>query len=241
MKPTDVIVAPECLARLGIDGLARVAASLHPGKTAECQTCVKPLGGTLTSLTIDMLAQRRDGGGDGAYAVARLHHVTCAPSRWNDSAMVVLTNAAPTFSMTSMLVTGKKAGEQLAVTMLNPGLDMMYLRQVGGQWIPSMPERFRKAGMVSNVGCDGWPPAANGITARIVSGGIQIAGPSEEDVYPEHGGGHAPGDMVRVIRRQRRLLFVLTHAINPSEIRSIGELQMVMDHPLTLVGALPVV
>lgn len=247
MISEDLVVAPECLSKLGMDGLARITMALHP-RRAECQTCVKPLAGRLASLTFDELARKRDhpAAAFDTYVVARLHHADCAPSRWNSGAVVVLQSHAATYSKTNYLVTGS-SDPDIAMVVLNPGLDVVFVGQHEGRWGPLMPTRFLKAGMISNIGIDssgegdGWPPELTGITARILPGdAIQIVGPDEADAYPEEGGSHAPPGMVQAAREQGRIFFVLTHAINPVEIKSISDLQAVMDHPLSLVGSVRV-
>lgn len=256
MNPENLVVAARCVETLGADGLARLATALHP-KGAECQTCLHPLDDTPVCLTIDELATKSRGPRDAhdahdaqdvqdvqdKVAVARLHHRGCREPEWNSGAVVVLIADSPTFSKTNFVILGPN-GFAIPVVMLNPGLETVFIGRFGHRWRPLLPARFRKAGMVSNtdpsIG-DGWPPKVSAITARIVHGdAIQIVGPDREDRYPLEGGSTAPKELIKAARREGVLLFALTHAVNPIDVRTLQHVQEALDHPLTLVATVRV-
>lgn len=192
-------------AKLGEGGLAAVAAWLWPG---DCQTCGRPLGGQPPALCIDDSA---------TFAAASLHHQRCRRAAWNDDSVIFLAGGAPNLTWRSLsfglpLTVGGEAST-MAVLLVNPGLEMIFLEPEGETWRPVYGVPFDAIGLA--------PPGRKLRVERPVRELAAWASPDlisvtvkapPEPIYEAN----ASPDVVACARERGGVLLMITHAMNPA-------------------------
>lgn len=192
--------------KLGGDGLAEVAALLWAG---DCQTCGRPLGGQPPALCVDDAT---------TFATASLHHQRCRRPCWNDGSAIPLASSAPNLTWRSLsfalpVTIGRKT-THVAVMLVNPGLEMIFLEPGRGTWRPFYGVPFDAIGLV--------PPGRELRVERPVRELAAWAGPGlisvtvkspPEPIYEVS----ADPDVIASARERGGVLFMVTHAMNPGD------------------------
>jgi hypothetical protein len=199
--------------KLGEDGLAEVRAQLY---AVDCQTCGRPLGTGAPALVVDEMDE---------WAMAGLHHRGCRVAEWNDGTVIGgSAGATITWRAESALFPVPTAsGERASCAMLivNPSLEVLWLYAGAGGWRPGYHAVFSAAGLAPSSG-----PVlvlreriAPGVTARI--GDAEIAAvlrqPAPKDEYSA-----AAASETVALARAYGFLLVVTHALDPSDLASMG-------------------
>jgi hypothetical protein len=198
--------------KLGEDGLTEVRAQLH---AVDCQTCGQPLGTDAPALVVDAMDD---------WAMAGLHHRGCRSAEWNDGAAIE-SSAGATITWTAESVlfpvpTASGERTRCAMLIVNPSLEVLYLYPGTAGWRPGYHAAFSSAGLASSgqvlVLRDRIAP---GVTARIRDAEIAavLRQPAPED---EYSAAAAPETVAAA--RAHGFLFVVTHALDPSGLVSMG-------------------
>jgi hypothetical protein len=192
--------------KLGEDGLARVTAKLWAG---DCQTCGRPLGSTPPALCIDDV---------GEWATAALHHSRCRPAVWNDGSTILaawgaqLSWTALSFMLPAM--TAREADPR-PVMLLNPGLEMIFLKPQRGTWRPGYARQFTALGLVPpgrKLRFDRPLPGASAwLAVDLIS--VTVEGPPEA-IYEAN----ADRNVVARARELSGLLLMVTHTLDPARL-----------------------
>jgi hypothetical protein len=199
--------------KLGEDGLAEVRAQLY---AEDCQTCGRPLGTGAPALVVDDMNE---------WAVAGLHHRGCRAAEWNDGTVIRGPAGATTTwcAQSALFPVPTASGERASCAMLivNPSLEVLYLYPGAGGWRPGYHAVFSGAGLAPSSG-----PAfvlrgriAPGVTARI--GDAEIAAVLRQPAPEEEYSAAAAPETVAAARAHGFLL-VVTHALDPSDLGSMG-------------------
>jgi hypothetical protein len=208
--------------KLGEDGLTEVRAQLY---AVDCQTCGRPLGTDAPALVVNAVDD---------WAMAGLHHRGCRSAEWNDGVIEFSAGATITWSAESILFpvpTASGGRARCAMLIVNPSLEVLYLYPGAAGWRPGYHAAFNGAGLAPSSG-----PAlvlrdriAPGVTARIRDAEIAAVfrQPAPEG---EYSAAAAPETVAAA--RAHGFLFVVTHALDPSGLGSMGlhaALQQVLD------------
>lgn len=199
--------------KLGEDGLTEVRAQLY---AVDCQTCGRPLGTGAPALVVNAMDD---------WAMAGLHHRGCRSAEWNDGAAIESSAGATiTWSAESALFPVPTAsGERASCAMLivNPSLEVLFLYSGTAGWRPGYHAAFSSAGLAPSSG-----PAlvlrdriARGVNARIRDAEIAVVLEQPAPVS-EYSAAAAPETVAAA--RAHGFLFVVTHALDPSGLGSMG-------------------
>jgi hypothetical protein len=222
MKAGDVIASAGTRKRLG-PALGEVCGWLWP---QDCQTCGQPLKGQ-PALCVDDFD---------AFAVATLHHGTCRRATWNDSARLSVSDAANT-SWSSQawssfpLVRGAER-DLRPFFLVNPGLEMVFLKRSDDGWEPELAKSFPAAGLqqIGEVEVDRPVEGAaaalseSAVTVRLLEPPFETYTASVDDPF------------IRQARETGGVLFGVTHLVNPAMPVSREHLEMLMLTRTILLG-----
>jgi hypothetical protein len=195
--------------KLGDDGLEEVCRCLW---AVDCQTCGHPLDkDDPPALWINAV---------GDPIAASLHHARCRSPEWRENGPLVLVGAGLSWAAHMVpvpLVTGDQQAHQVAMLLLNPGLEQVVVeRDSQGRWRVTPPEVFRDAGLVpmgSQLKID--PNPIEGAIARFTPRSIAV---TIRSPFPETYEAPADGRILDQARALGGVLLGVTHAINPEEL-----------------------
>jgi tetratricopeptide (TPR) repeat protein len=225
-----LIVAPEIQQRFGEVGVEEVCDSLFP---VDCQTCGLSLTGSDQTLYINDLLTAAEAG---------LHHASCRASALNrpDHHRVLKVLASDGgMSWRSRSATtpfGNSSGRirHVATVILNPALERVWLfRSESGAWQVRPHELFTRAGLVP-IARFHLGKAAPGVRAYRRGDAVQIevqGWPSSFSVpYADQGFVPATDD------HRIGFLLVVTHALDPANLRRTADVRSALTDHRTVVG-----
>jgi hypothetical protein len=228
LRPDELTISHDVLARLGDAGARAVAGALH-ARGGDCQTCVFPLKPGGVSLCVDETD---------VLSIASLHHTQCRFSGWNATGRVTVACQSVTYAVNNWLVEDTEFGPT-PVMVLNPSLEQVVIKEVDGGWHPSPQAQYTGAGLrVRVTAADAMPQADATITARVNTHGIiRLSVPSRE-VYPapRDFALPAPQEMLAEARRQASIVLAVAHAADAAAMEDLNEVNKVLADPLTVVG-----
>ena len=223
MKAGDVIASAATRKRLG-PALGEVCGWLWP---KDCQTCGKPLTGQPTLCVDDF----------DAFAMAALHHRGCRAAVWNESGHMRVGYGANT-SWSSQAWSGfplVRAGagpDPRPFLLVNPGLEMVFLKHSDDGWEPEIAKSFPAAGLqpVGQVEID---RPVKGAAASLSGGAVTVR---LLDPPFEAYAASVDGPFIRQAREAGGLLFGVTHLVNPAMPVSRDHIDMLMLTGTVLLG-----
>jgi len=228
MLREKVLVDDATRRNLDVKVLYDVISCLWP---QDCQSCGWSLGDEPCALVVN----------DGlVMAHASLHHTKCKSPQWNDSGVQYL-SGAPLISWVVNSVAfpardGNNPGDFIAGMVLNPSLEQVSLRRVGGgKWELSAVHLFREMGFTSpRDGIYlGRPVPHSRVIITPTSWRAHLAGGLETyEVNPSP-------EMNKLARKQKGIFAIITQAANPSEL-TLDVMNRVMASGHTVAGWVPV-
>lgn len=227
----ELIVDPACATALGRYGESLVAQSLHRG---VCLTCRQPVGQReQISLRVDLFEER--------FAYATIHHPACQRSCWQEADVDMFAEVWSTYSLTYFLA--PVYGTEMTLAMVNPSLEVMLLLPGhDGGYYPALHPQFFQVGMARNSRL--WPPPLiDGVTVSISAQGTPVLRMPSGRLYPHDESFPVPQDVTAAVRDQGKMVFIVTHAVDPQAAADFDDTVMneVLDHQLTRVAMVPLV
>jgi hypothetical protein len=215
MRAGDVIASAGTRRRLG-RSLGEVCGWLWP---QDCQTCGRALDGR-PALCVD---------DNGAFATASLHHPQCRAATWNESARMPVSGAAG-LSWTSRawtdlaLVRREEGLDPRPFLLVNPGLEMVFLRRSDDGWEPEIAKPFPAAGLQPVGEVEVGRPLA-GLAATLSHGKVTVRFRIPPfDAYSST----VDDSFTARARAAGGLLFGVTHLVNPADPVTADQMDMLM-------------
>jgi hypothetical protein len=218
-----VIASAGTRKRLG-PALGEVCGWLWP---KDCQTCGQPLKGQ-PALCVDDYD---------TFAAASLHHPGCRPAAWNESADLSVSGSAnvswASRAWTDFPLIGDEAGlDPRPFLLVNPSLEMVFLRHSDDGWQPEIAESYPASGLqpVGQVEVD---HPVRGLAASLSGGAVtvRLLGPPFEAYSSQ-----VDSSFTRRAREAGGLLFGVTHLVNPATPVSGDQMSMLMLTGTILMG-----